>query len=91
MSSIISWIKREIIYIRESFLEIFKAFFLFILISSGLVSAIFLRYLGYSGTVITFFSILIEFIALILCFLLLKNYLEIKESSQTSKIKEKTN
>ncbi len=88
MPSVFSWIKREIVYIKDSFKEIVKSFIIFALASSGLVIAILLRYLGYNGTVITFFGLIIEFISLFLCYLLLKGYLKSKVDQGKSEGKE---
>ncbi|MHA2182602.1 MAG: hypothetical protein ACXAAH_14370 [Promethearchaeota archaeon] len=88
MPSVFSWIKKEIIYIKDSFKEIVKGFLVFALATSGLVVAILLRYFGYNGTVITFFGLAIEFISLFLCYLLLKGYLRTKEDQEKPKAKE---
>jgi hypothetical protein len=90
MPSVFSWIKKEIVYIKDSFKEIVKGFLVFALASSGLVIAILLRYFGYNGTVITFFGLVIEFISLFLCYLLLKGYLRTKDNQERLKEKEKT-
>ncbi|MFX1313049.1 MAG: hypothetical protein ACFFHD_10595 [Promethearchaeota archaeon] len=66
-------------------MEIVKGFFIFILISSGLGSALFLRYLGYNGTVIVFASIIIEVVSLILSYFLFKGYLKQPEEKESSK------
>ena len=85
MSSLISWIKKELEYIKDSFLEIIKGFIIFILASAGLGCALFLRYLEYNGTIIAFFSIVIESISLILCYFLFKGYLKQQEEPESSK------
>ncbi|MBY8983797.1 MAG: hypothetical protein KGD65_01895 [Candidatus Lokiarchaeota archaeon] len=90
MSSVFSWIKKELGYIKDSFEEIVKGFIIFALASSGLVIAILLRYFGYNGTVITFFGLVVEFVSLFLCYLLLKGYLRSKEDQEKSEEKEKT-
>jgi len=89
MSSVLSWIKKEIGYIKDSFFEIIKALFLVILVSSGLGFALILRYLGYNGTIISFFSIIAEFISLLLCYFLLRGYLKTEEKAETPKPKGK--
>ena len=89
MSSVLSWIKKEIGYIKDSFFEIIKALFLVILVSSGLGFALILRYLGYNGTIISFFSIITEIISLLLCYFLLRGYLETEETAETTKPKSK--
>ena len=80
---------KELSYIKKSFMDIIRGLILFILASSGLSIAILLRYFGYNGTVITFFGLIVEFIALLLCYLLLKGYLKSKEEQDSSKPKEK--
>lgn len=89
MASVFSWIKKEIGYILSSLSQIIKALFLVIFASSGLVCAIFLRYLGYNGTVISFASIIVELIALLLCYFLLRGYLKTEEKSEVSTSKGK--
>ncbi|MFW9783752.1 MAG: hypothetical protein ACFFFB_15820 [Candidatus Heimdallarchaeota archaeon] len=90
MSSLFSWIKKEIIYIKNSFFDIIKGFILFVLASSGLGIAIFLRYLGYNGTVITFFGLIIEFVALLLGYFLLRRYSKSRDELEKPSNKEKT-
>ncbi|MFX1568089.1 MAG: hypothetical protein ACFFCV_06955 [Promethearchaeota archaeon] len=89
MVSIFSWIKKEIIYIKDSFIEIIKGIILVALASSGLVFALLLRYLGYNGTIITFFGLISEFIALILCYFLFRKFIKPEEKSESSTQKEK--
>ncbi|MHA2393419.1 MAG: hypothetical protein ACXAEX_15875 [Promethearchaeota archaeon] len=89
MSSVISWIKKELVYIKNSFFDIIKGFIFFVLASSGLGIAIFLRYLGYNGTVITFFGLIVEFIALLLCYFLFRRYSKTKEELEKPSTKEK--
>jgi hypothetical protein len=89
MSSVFSWIKKEIVYIKDSFFEIVKALLLVILASSGLGCALFLRYLGYNGTIISFVSIIIELIALLLGYLLFRGYLKAEEKTESTKPKGK--
>ncbi|MFX1309227.1 MAG: hypothetical protein ACFE9M_01585 [Promethearchaeota archaeon] len=89
MSSVLSWIKKEIVYIKDSFFEIIKALFLVVLASSGLGFALILRYLGYNGTIISFVSIIAEIISLLLCYYLLRGYLKTEEKAEISKSKGK--
>jgi hypothetical protein len=89
VTSIFSWIKKEIIYIKNSFIEIIKGIILVALASSGLMFALLSRYLGYNGTVITFFGLISEFIALIFCYFIFRNYLKLEEENQVSTQKEK--
>jgi hypothetical protein len=89
MASVFSWIKKEIGYLFQSFFEIVKAIIVVGLATSGLASAIFLRYLGYNGTIISFVSIIVEIIALVLCYFLLRGYLKTEEKVEESKSKGK--
>jgi hypothetical protein len=89
MSPLISWIKKELTYIKDSFIDIIKGFIFFILATSGLAVAIFLRYSGYDGTAITFVGLLVEFISLFLCYFLFKKYLKSKEELEKSNSKDK--
>ncbi len=89
MVSIFSWIKKEIIYLKDSFVEIIKSIILVALACSGLLLALLLRYLGYNGTIITFVGLISEFIALILCYFLIRGYLKLEEKSELSTQKQK--
>ena len=89
MSSLSSWIKKELSYIKNSLMDIIRGFLVFILASSGLGVAILLRYLEFDGTVITFFGLIVEIISLFLCYFLLRGYLKSKEELDASKSKEK--
>lgn len=89
MVVLFSWIKKELIYLKDSFSEIIKAIILTILAASGFVCAIFLRYQGYNGTIITFVSLVVEFIALVLCFFMFRSYFKSEESTEQSKPKGK--
>jgi len=87
MPSIFSWIRKEIIYVKNSFMDIIRGLILFILASSGLGIAILLRYLDYNGMMITFLGLVVEFFALLLCYLLLRGFLKSKELKDSSKPK----
>jgi hypothetical protein len=89
MASVFSWIKKEIGYILSSLPQIIRALLLVVFASSGLACAIFLRYLGYNGTIISFASIIVEAIALVLCYFLLRGYLKTEEKTDTSTTKGK--
>jgi hypothetical protein len=89
MAQVFSWIKKEIAYLKDSFLEIIKGLLVVILATSGLGCAILLRYLGYNGTIISFFSIIVEFISLLICYFLLRNYLKTEEETEQTKSKGK--
>lgn len=84
-----SYVKKEIRYIRDSFSQILKAFIIFILFSSGLFVAILLRNIGINGTMISFVSIICEIISIILCYFLLKKYIVITEEKEVKKGKTK--
>jgi uncharacterized protein YacL len=84
-----SYVKKEIRYIRDSFSQILKAFIIFILFSSGLFVALLLRSIGTNGTIISFASIISEIITLILCYFLLKKYIVIPEEKEKIKGKIK--
>ena len=74
-----SWIKKELIYLKDSFFEIIKAFVIVILASSGFGCALFLRYQGFNGTIITFTSLVVEFVSLILCYFMFRGYMKSEE------------
>jgi len=84
-----SYVKKEIRYIRDSFSQILKAFIIFILFSSGLFVAILLRNIGINGTMISFVSIISEIISIILCYFLLKKYIVVTEEKEVKKGKTK--
>ncbi|KKK40536.1 hypothetical protein LCGC14_0581280 [marine sediment metagenome] len=85
MSSVISWVKKEFVYIKSSFIEIVKSVIFFALASSGLGASILLRYLGYNGTVIISLGLIVECISLFLCYFLLREYLKSKDELKTPK------
>ena len=80
-----SFLKKEIGYIKDSFSQIFRALIIFILFSSGLFCALSLRLIGINGTFISFISITIELIALIITYFLLKNFIEPAEKREVVK------
>jgi uncharacterized protein YacL len=84
-----SYVKKEIQYIRDSFSQILKAFIVFILFSSGLFVALLLRSIGTNGTIISSVSIISEIIALIMCYFLLKKYIVAPEEKEMNKGKTK--
>lgn len=87
MSSILSWIKKEFTYLKDSSLEIIKGLILVILATAGLGCAIFLRYLGFNGIVITFSGIITEIISLLLCYFVFRDYLKTEEKTAESNAK----
>lgn len=84
-----SWIKKQILFLIESVWEIIQGLILFGLLISGLGCALLLRALGYNGTVISGIGILIEGVALVLCYFIFKGYLKTEEE-QISEPKKKS-
>jgi len=80
-----SYVKKEIRYVRDSFAQILKALFIFVLFSSGLFVALLLRMAGTNGTIISFVSIVSEIITLIICYFLLKKYIKPTEEKEEAK------
>ncbi|MFW9999928.1 MAG: hypothetical protein ACFE9Q_05530 [Candidatus Hodarchaeota archaeon] len=89
MASVFSFIKKELIYLKDSFSEIIKGIILVVFATSGLIFSISLRILGYNGTIITFFGILAEFITLVLCYFFFRKYLKSEEKTERSQLKGK--
>ncbi|NVM34196.1 MAG: hypothetical protein HWN81_01290 [Candidatus Lokiarchaeota archaeon] len=89
MVLVFTWIKKELMYLKDSFFEIIKGLILVILASAGLGCALFIRYLGFNGTIITLFGIITEIISLLLCYFLFREYLKTEEKSEPSKSKGK--
>ena len=83
-----SWIKKQIQFLIDSLWQIIQGFILFSLAFSGLGCALLLRHFGYNGTVISGIGVLIEGIALILCYFIFKRYLKTEEV-KTSEPKKK--
>ena len=74
-----SWIKKQIEFLISSISQIIQGFILFSLTFSGLACALVLRHLKYNGTVITGVGLIVEGIALILCYFIFKHYLKSEE------------
>jgi len=89
MVLLFSWIKKELMYLKDSYFEIIKGFILVILASAGLGCALLLRYLGFNGTIITLYGIITEIISLLLCYFLFRGYLKTEEKSEPTKQKGK--
>lgn len=85
MVVLFSWIKKELTYLKDSFFEIIKAFIIVILASSGFGCALFLRDQGFNGTVITFTSLIVEMISLILCYFIFRGYMKSEEEPKSNK------
>jgi hypothetical protein len=84
MSSALTWIKKELEFLKDSIPQILKSFILFLLVFSGLGIAIMLRIMGYNGVIITLGGIVIEGVALVLLYIFLKGYFQ-----ETSREKDK--
>ncbi|MBY8982531.1 MAG: hypothetical protein KGD57_06265 [Candidatus Lokiarchaeota archaeon] len=77
--------------IIKKFKDLINSFLLFILTLSGFAMAVVLRILDFNGNLIVLISVIIEIIGILLCYLILKNYLEekIKPEVSSKKIKKK--
>ncbi len=84
-----SWIKKELNYLKDSFSQILNGFLLFILVSSGLGCAILLNYFELNGTIIAFLSVIIQVIALILSYFLVRKYFIEKDEKHPEDIKKR--
>ena len=80
-----SWIKKEIVYLKDSIPQIANGFLIFLLVSSGLGCAILLNFININGTVIAFVSVIVQLIALILSYFLLRKYFTEKEPKEEKK------
>ena len=80
-----SWIKREVNYLKDSIPQIAYGFLIFLLVSSGLGFAILLNFININGTVIAFTSVIIQLIALILSYFLVRKYFIEKEPEDSKK------
>ena len=84
MSSIFSWIKKQIGYFFNSIPEIIKALVLFLFVISGLGGALLLRYLEQSGTIILAVGLSIEALAMFAIYVVFKKYLKLEEDIEPS-------
>ncbi|TFG17235.1 MAG: hypothetical protein EU531_03825 [Promethearchaeota archaeon] len=80
-----SWIKKEIVYLKDSIPQIANGVLIFLLVSSGLACAILLNFVNINGTVIAFLSIVVEVIALIMSYFLVRKYFIEKEPEDNKK------
>jgi len=80
-----SWIKKEIHYLKDSIPQIAYGFLIFLLVSSGLGCAILLNSININGTVIAFVSVVIQLIALIMSYFLVRKYFNEKEPEDNKK------
>jgi len=77
-----SWLKKELDYVKDSFSLIINGFILFVCATSGLGCALLLRYLGYNGQIIAFTGIVIEAIGLFLSYLFFQKHLKAEEEDE---------
>ena len=63
-------------YLLESISQLIYGFIMFILCFSGLLCALLLRHLDYNGTVIAGIGVIVEAIAMLLCYQIFKSYLK---------------
>lgn len=80
-----SWIKKELVYLKDSFAQMIYGFVIFLLVSSGLGFAILLNLFNLNGTVIAFISIIIQIIALFLSYFLVRKYFKEKQTEQVER------
>lgn len=89
MSSLLSWIRKELSYLKGSLLLIIKGFLIFVLATSGLGVAILLRNLNYNGSTIALAGTLIEALSMISCYFIFKKYLKQVDESKLPEKKSK--
>ena len=77
----------EIIY--NNLIQIFNGSILFLLSFSGLICAFILRNFDYNGAIIASFGILIESVAIFICYLFFKRYFKKEEAKAPSESKGK--
>ncbi|MBN1800720.1 MAG: hypothetical protein JW891_04395 [Candidatus Lokiarchaeota archaeon] len=85
MVKVFSWIGKQMGYIKNSVAEIVKGLVLVIMVSSGLLVSILLRYFNQNGIMISVLGIFVEVIALIIVSYFLQNYLKSEESEKNEK------
>lgn len=78
-------------FLSESISQLIQGFIMFLLCFSGLLCALLLRHLDYNGTIIAGIGVLVEIIAMLLCYLIFKSYLKEVEEPEppTQKGKKK--
>jgi hypothetical protein len=76
MSSIFSWIKKQVGYFFSSIPEIIKALVLFSFTISGLGGALLMRYFDQSSTIILAVGLSIEALAMIAVYIFFKKFLK---------------
>jgi Kef-type K+ transport system membrane component KefB len=82
------WLKKELGYLKNSFSQILIGILLVGLTISGLGLAIFLRFAGFNGTIISFAGITIEVISIIIIYLVLRRYIIPKEEGSDKSIQK---
>ena len=88
MVSIVRWFKNQISYIVQSVNDVVKGLILFVLIISGLVSAILIRLTGQSGIFISIGGIIVEIFALIGIYFIFRKYLQPEEKTEPSEVRK---
>jgi len=88
MPAIIPWIKRQIEYIKDSLPDIIRGFIFFALAFSGLACALIMRYLGFNGAQIAIAGVAVEVVAMVLCYIIFKNFTKPPEEGQPTSIKK---
>ena len=83
-----SRLKKELVYIKDSFSQILIGILIVALTISGLGLAIFLRFAGFNGTIIAFAGITIEVISIIISYFLLRRYVIPKEEGSDKSIQK---
>ncbi|MFX1237678.1 MAG: hypothetical protein ACFFAS_14785 [Promethearchaeota archaeon] len=89
MVKVFSWIKKQLVYLKDSFLEIVKSIVFVFLTLSGLGVAILLRYYDQSGVLIGASAIIVQIIAFIGLYFLFHKYLKVEKESDTPKTLKK--
>jgi len=88
MPAIISWIKRQFQYLKDSLPDIIRSLIFFGLAFSGLVCALILRQLGYNGALIATVSVSVELVGMILCYIIFKSFTKPLDETQSPSIKK---
>jgi len=83
-----SWLKKELGYLKSSISQILMGMLLVGLTISGLGFAIFLRLTGFDGTIIASAGITIEVISIIISYLLLRRYIIPKEEGSKKSVQK---
>lgn len=82
MVKVLSWISKQLGYLKNSVPEILKSVALVFMILSGVLVSILLRYFDQNGVLISILGIFVEIIALIIVSYFFRNYLK-KGDSET--------